>query len=315
MGYGTGTVNSATPCADAYNAATVGLAALLTAAGFTLVDTQTISTRTHKVWKSPGGSNSFGTDWYLDVAYTTTGSGAIYLAAIEFYDPATHVATRGPFGDTGTTIDATTFSRFGAGTAALETSWVPSPVSSGTNGIPINSGVATGFWFQVSLDAVMGFTTQDATRWTYAGLYDMTTNYASKAGAGAFPLISLTAGISSTIINCPFYQHGLTRIPPFTSMAGDAWGYLGHLDTLSGATNDWPALPSGSTTGMDFTASKISIKTDQASSPKRVIFGTLKNVWIVPASGITRGDTCKVAGVDSVLSAALGGYAVAIKAT
>lgn len=118
MGYKEGTIAAT---ADSSAAMYAVLATELTAAGYTLVDTVTIGSRTHKVWKSPAASNALGQDWFLDVAYTLTGVSPVYLMPFEQWDAAEKKAIRAPFwGPIALPVDAATGSRFGNTGYALE---------------------------------------------------------------------------------------------------------------------------------------------------------------------------------------------------
>lgn len=84
MSNATGTITSATPQVDLYNA----IETLMTAHdNWTLVDTAVIATATYKVWKNHGTgiteNNSFGSDFYVVIAYTTTGAGNMSIRACE----------------------------------------------------------------------------------------------------------------------------------------------------------------------------------------------------------------------------------------
>ena len=84
MSNATANITSATPQIDLYNA----IETLMTAHdNWTLVDTAVISTATYKVWKNHGtgvtDNNSFGQDFYLVIAYTTTGAGNMSIRACE----------------------------------------------------------------------------------------------------------------------------------------------------------------------------------------------------------------------------------------
>src|SRR3954469_25016645 len=150
---------TATQGADANPAATLyaTLAGGLTTAGFTLVDTQVISTRTHKVWKSAAANNAQGLDWFLDAVYTTTGAGSLWLFPMEFYDPATHLATRMVHGGlSSTTIDQTFYSINGATAFTLESASWPLNASNAT-GLPLLTSTSSfGYWFSVTGDRVIG---------------------------------------------------------------------------------------------------------------------------------------------------------------
>lgn len=180
MSYHAGTINDANPGAALYAVLAVDLAA----AGFTLVDTVVISTRTHKIWKSPAGSNAAGLDWYLDVHYTTTGAATLRFTVFEYFDPATDLGYRGPYGAASTVIDATTYSRFGATGSALETNWLTNMAT-----VTLAGSTTIGYWFSATPDRVMLMTDNNAQYVLYAGLFEPTAEHASYSGGALFPLI------------------------------------------------------------------------------------------------------------------------------
>lgn len=84
MANATGTITSATPQIDLYNAIET---AMVAHSNWTLVDTAVIATNTYKVWKNHGtgvaDNNSLGTDFYVVLSYTTTGAGVLTIRACE----------------------------------------------------------------------------------------------------------------------------------------------------------------------------------------------------------------------------------------
>jgi hypothetical protein len=193
----------------------------LLAAGFTLVDTVVIGGRTHKVLESDAADNDRGLTWYLDVSYPTTGiTGGMLMVPFEGYNSTTHVATRGIYAASNTTIDGTTYSRFGATTSALETNWNNTASSSASD----NPIVTTGFgWFMsATTDRVIFLSTTAPAELHYVGFFEPTADHVTAAGAALYPLIMVhfafssavpvsgTAGANSTV--------NFTRVPPMTSI-------------------------------------------------------------------------------------------------
>src|SRR3954466_3352347 len=159
MAYNTGAITDPSPGATLHTA----LASLLTTAGYSLVDTVVISTRTHKVWKSPAASNAANLDWYLDIAYTTTGNGNKWFLPFEGYDPSTDLGLRGIVSGTSiTTIDATPGSRFGATASSLESGNWFGPVQGTSMALTMTTATFT-YWASITADRVIVMHTNIAT--------------------------------------------------------------------------------------------------------------------------------------------------------
>lgn len=87
--YTSGTINSATPA----TALMTALDTHITANGWTFVETYTSGTNISNIYKSPGASNSFGTDFYVGLNRTSTTSD-VALFLCELYDSSTHYARK-----------------------------------------------------------------------------------------------------------------------------------------------------------------------------------------------------------------------------
>jgi hypothetical protein len=299
MAYITGSVTDPSPAAALYAL----MVPALTTAGFTLVDTVTISTRTHKVWKSPAAANAQNLDWYLDIAYTTTGVGTISLVAFEMFDPATDLGYRGPYNGNGQTIvDAATGSRFGAVGYALESTWFGAQQ---TNMQMALTTTAFAYWMTITADRVMFLYSGQPTLVMYAGFYLPDPLYAAKAGAMLFPLYSGRA--PGTAYSSP--NSALTRIPPLTSFPP---GWDASINCGHGFINgSYPELPTNPTTAYPFSAMPMSIAGGPNSKLGR--YGQFRDFLVVPASTVLRGDTCTIDGAPYVLTSA-SSYSYAIKA-
>lgn len=312
MAYITGSVTDANPGPALYAL----MAPALTTAGLTLVDTVTISTRTHKVWKSAAANNTQGLDWYLDIGYTTTGAGTITLQPFEFYDPATDLGYRGGVSVSSTVIDATTFSRYGATGSALETNWMGSTSYSGYPTALVTS--AFGYWVSATGDRVMMLLGNDATRVTYVGFYQPDSLYAAKAGAALYPLVgaSLYPGAPiGTSATQGSVTAALTRLPPVTTLAGSGWGTSLSIPVLTTSqSGSYPQLPAGSTLAYPLVALPIEMLVATSSAALSTRFGTLRDVALIPASGTVRGDTVTISGAQWVLSSSAGSQSVLFKA-
>lgn len=326
-------VNSANPAADLYgvtvgNSGAVGIAGLLTAAGFTLVDTVTISTRTHKVWKSPAGSNAAGLDWYLDVAYTTTGAGSIWFFPFENYNASTHVATRGAIQDSSTTVDATTFSRNGSTTAALESATGGMHPASATSNMNLVTQTSTLFRANVSVtaDRVIAYSRASTGRVHYCGLYTPSSAYSTAAGAGLFPLCVAQIGFPfansasgatacSASASSTTATFSLTRIAPLTALAagwqtqGQVFPTLTHAYGAVGAPTWtpelWPLMIIGGSTAASATGGTASLGK----------IGELKDIGFV-ATDASQNDGDTLSSGAYVLTARQGSYgSIAFKAS
>lgn len=192
MTYNTGTVNNANPGPTLYTALEVEL---LTA-GFTLVDTVVISTRTHKILKSDSSLNSLGKTWYLDVSYPTTGAGSMLMSPFEDFNASTDQGFRGPYSANSTTIDATTYSRYGAIGSALETNWANSAGYAELD-IPLSTA-SFGWWMSATTDRVIMMTTVSALELHYVGFFEPTADHVAAAGAAMYPLIVAHFGAASS---------------------------------------------------------------------------------------------------------------------
>jgi len=269
------------------------MAPALTTAGFTLVDTVVISTRTHKVWKSPAASNVQNLDWYLDIGYTTTGAGTIALVAFEMFDPATDLGYRGPYTASSAVIDPATGSRYGAAGFALETNWLP---NAGTAGIQTSlTTTAFAYWVSATADRVILMCGGAPTVVMYAGFYSPDPLYAAKAGGLIYPLYAgkAAAGSSST------QSAALTRVPPLTG--GMNWQTT--VET-SFSTASLPQLPGSSTAAYPFVAVPVPVLGTNAVTLGR--WGFLRDVYGVPSSGVIRGDTATIGGAGYVLASTSG---------
>lgn len=324
MTFDTNSMTSANPAADLYTA----LASALSTAGFTLVDTVTISTRTHKVWKSAAAGNSMGLDWYLDVAYTTTGAGSVWLGAFEDYVAGTDTGYRGPYNAAGSsTPDATYFSRYGATGSALETNWTH--ISNNCGQVQTQT-TAYAYWMSVTTDRVIMMTSVAPLNLTYCGFFDMYTPWANKIASAAYPLI--TALISSpAIINQGQHsapsgspQAALTRIPPVAASVN--WAQVrvccawvdtinplfttGSVATLSSQVNGCaPGAPLGYVDSATVAYGDARyggllqiIGSYGTGGTELFTIGTLKDVAVFFGQAVTRGDTIAISGTDWVMS-------------
>jgi hypothetical protein len=247
----------------------------LLAAGFTLEDTVVIGSRTHKILKSLGASNSYGLTWFLDVSYPTTGvTGGMLMTPFEDYNAATDVAYRGPYSASSATIEGTYYSRFGASGSALETNWVNTSAYSSLDN-PLSTG-ATGWWLSATTDRVIFMSTAASGELHYVGFFEPTADHAAAAGASMFPLIVTHFASASTIpasASSGSTAVVFTRVPPLSTIA---WGNQGIIDLpyaqLGGAVGG----------GGNFAATA---KTYLARRPVTMGYNTLNNSSASTATG------------------------------
>lgn len=309
MTYTSNSLTSANPAADLYTA----IASALTSAGFTLVDTQVISTRTHKVWKSAGGSNSAALDWYLDVAYTTTGNGSVWLGSFEGY--STPNGLRGPYKAAATdltTADASTFSRYGSSSSALETNWTH--VAGNTAQIQCQT-TAFAYFVSVTTDRVIAMTSVAPTSIAYCGLFDPFTPWANKCGSALYPLVTATVN-SPAAINSSAHSSGgtaaLTRRPPISDASNwttapsiqAAWCESG--GGIYGSGYAGPVVPVDTASSLLYDAphgGRLQIQhLWTTAGGNYVAIGLLKDVGVFLSNSVTRGDTITISGNTWVLS-------------
>jgi hypothetical protein len=287
------------------------LATKLLAQGWTLEDTVVIGARTHKVYKSAAAGNTYALDWYLDVSYPTTGvASGLLLAPFEGYTAASDVGLRGPYSASSTTLDATTYSRYGASTSALETNWANSASYSSldtalsTSAFVINASVTR--------DRVILLASTEPTQVSYTGFFTPTSAHASHAGAALFPLVMTrlngaldrSANSSQTGVAA-----ALTRVPKLSSVT---WGIscIVGANTMrlngriggaaSEADNQITTVPflvgMGGTNWTNATASQI---------------GELSGVQLGWAdAAVARGDTVVVGGTTYTLATQLSNAAI-----
>jgi hypothetical protein len=184
MTFITGSITNANPGPALYSA--IETAAL--AGGWTLEDTVVIGGNTHKVLKSAAAGNVQGLDWFLDINYPTTGTtGGIRFAPFEGYTAASDVGLRGPYATTDSTIEGTNYSRFGATTSALETSWANT--ASYTNlSVALTTSAFT-YNISITRNRIIVQLTNDQTKIAYTGFFTPSSAHSTHAGASLFPLV------------------------------------------------------------------------------------------------------------------------------
>lgn len=292
MTYITGTVTNANPGPTLWAL----MDTALLGAGFTLVDTVVISTRTHKIYLSAAAGNAISKDWYLDVAYTTTGAGQLFLGVMEFFDAATDLAYRAAFNGTGG-IEATYYSRYGATGQTLElAAWGyyhtggAGSVSNGTLDLVTS---AVGYWISITRNRVIVLLSTNPAWALYAGSYAPSVGHTAAAGADLYPLIAakLYGGgpVSMT-------ASGITRIPKHTSAGSMAWQIAAGYAPGTASIRP-PGLPADHVTAYARAAVPMTINTSGSAGNIAGAFpwaylGTFRDVATIAAEAtVVRGDT------------------------
>lgn len=295
MTYISGTITDANPGAAWYAV----IAPALTSAGYTLVDTVVVSTRTHKIWQSAAASNSQNKDWYLDVAYTTTGSGTLGFFVSEGYNATTDKYIRPTFNGASSVIEATFYSRWGATEVALEdANQQPRAGGGSANDLSITS-TAFGYWMSITTNRVAVGFSGDPTALQYHGLWNPLEPYKTKVGAAVYPLLSgkFTPGDIRHVQSGASPTLAVARSPLRTAaLVGNNW----NINTLTEPLElMWiPNIPAGTSVYQDRQAGPVYIRTNQYGSDTPTgIMGNLIDIMVVPATGTVRGDTLTVSGI------------------
>lgn len=301
MAFVYGTISDASPGSVLYTAIADGLAD----EGFVLVDTVVISTRTHKVWKCPAANNSHNLDWYLDVVYSTTGSGSMWFAPFEDFDPATDLGYRGIFANTGShPVDATTFSRYGSTGYALETNWATT-----STGLAFATNTTSfGYWISITPDRIAALSSVAASDVVYSGFYNPHPLHVAAVGTSAvYPLVNTKLHSSGDTVGANPTESALTRVPGLTGTTTNAYYHALYVRSVSTASFFYmPGLPSESTAGFSIRgATPVILMASTNYTGPATIWGTLHDVATVRATNtVVRGDTTTIAGSPWILTTA-----------
>lgn len=306
MTYLSDTLTSANPSADLYAA----LDTALTANGYTLVDTVTISTRIHKIYQNPAANNITGQDWYLDVTYTATGNANLFINLFESYDTSTEKALGGPYGaytqlTTNVSFGTSPYRVWGGSAQGLESNWMPNPVHaySAWNKLVLNDATF-GYWISVTKDRVIGMTTLEPNYTLYVGAYDPLPGHIAAAGTDLFPLV-VTRLNGGSGPNSGGHNTGtaITRLPKASSALVNVQG-SGVVQTFRAAAYTAPPLPTGAS---DFDIERTVWPSGIGMAVTTWGQGCLGMLYdILSASsdgGLTRGDTATIGGANYVISA------------
>jgi hypothetical protein len=288
------------------------LATKLLALGWTLEDTRVIGARTHKVYKSAAAGNTYALDWWLDISYPTTGvATGVLLTPFEGYDSATGVATRGPYSASNTTLDATTYSRYGASTSALETNWANT--GSHTSLAMTLLTTSFGIYASVNRNRVILLSTTAPTAVSYAGFFTPTAEHAAHAGASLFPLVTtrltgladrISASASSAV------AAALTRVPKLSAVNWQSHCVVGpNTMRMNGKVGGTASEGDGQVTSVPFL---VGVGGTSWTSGVATHIGELDGIECAYAdASVTRGDTTTSDGTACVL-ATVNGAGVAL---
>lgn len=293
MTFITGSITNANPGPALY--AVIETAAL--ADGWTLDDTVTIGGNTHKVLKSAAAGNTYALDWYLDINYPTTGTtGGIRFCPFEGYTAASDVATRGPrTGSSDSTIETTYYSRLGATTQALETTWANTASNTGLSTALTTSAFT--YWVSITRNRIIVLLSNVGTSVAYAGFFTPTSAHTSHAGASLFPLVMavINSGASAFASTSSTASMAFTRVPKSTSTN---WGSNAGTDRLGLITSGQVGVADSLNTGQTLLSPLPVYMGAQAASssvPGGSFVGTFDGLatgYVV--SSAIRGDTVTV---------------------
>lgn len=159
MGAGTGTITSATPSVDLMTA----LDTQFTTNGWTFIETFTSSTNVTNIYKSPGTSNSFGTDFFVGMNRTSTTSSVAFML-FEIWD-ATGKKCRKYAPNGSNTAPDTDYSIVDA------TGLAPNAMNVKAT-IPVATSTTFTWWSSITADRAMFTSSVSTTSGGYVGLFD-----------------------------------------------------------------------------------------------------------------------------------------------
>jgi hypothetical protein len=294
------------------------LATAMLALGWTLEDTVVIGARTHKVYKSAAAGNTYGLDWFLDVSYPTTGvATGLIITPFEGYTAASDVALRGPYSASSTTFDATTYSRFGATTSALETNWANAGTYTSLDS-PL-SIAGFGLLASITRDRVIVCVSTEATQASYAGFFTPTSEHTAHAGAALFPLITVRlSGRSDRASDSSIgnVSAALTRVPKLSSISNWSTHCVVGVDLarMNGVVGGVASEADNQITSSPFMVGSGASTWSTTSAPISRV-GELDGVQCARMdAAVVRGDTVTVSGDSFVTSTVLTGFGLLIEA-
>lgn len=288
MSNGQGTINSATPQIDLMTAIE---AAMTAHDNWTLVDTAVIATATYRVWKNHGTgvtlNNSFGQDFYVVIAYTTTGAGNISIRACEDVTLASDLMIRPCMEDASnpTLADASGIASTSYSTAAGVMTFNATPA--------IAPNTSTYYFILTRNGLHLGLRRSDsATLYSvYVGLFESRVTIANE-----FPLLMIANTQANTNISVSNAFGGTSRHPGRISQAANTSNFMHNLAAMT--------LTVGDTGNVDLfrgmpQAAKLVVQAvaGSASIANQPLFGRIRGlmyetVFLPPAAGValTMGD-------------------------
>ena len=237
MAYYEQAYNTATPALDIMT----NLQTWMPANGYTFVETYTSGTNISDVYKSPGTSNSFGTDFYIAFNRTSTTTTVVSPMVFEQWDAVNKKAIKyapqtggttmtpasdGSVNDSGVLLSVTT-----AGASLYKSTYMFAPVST-----------ATTLYININIDRIIWGSGTDYLYHGYAGLYDSFNN------ANPFPLVVATWGYQgNTSVYGTYTAYGAVTREPWISSSTANWGV--HCFNYSSSYYLYPYF--GSTPGVN----------------------------------------------------------------
>lgn len=212
MAYYEQAYNTATPALDIMTS----LQTWMPANGYTFVETYTSGTNISDVYKSPGTSNSFGTDFYIAFNRTSTTATIVPVMIFEQWDAVNKKAIKyapqtggttmtpasdGSVNDSGVLLSVTT-----SGASLYKSTPIFAPVST-----------ATTLYININIDRILWGSGTDYLYNGYAGLYDSFNN------ANPFPLVVATWAYHASAYGT-YTQYGSVTREPWISSSGANWG-------------------------------------------------------------------------------------------
>lgn len=290
MTTGNATINSATPGNVLKDAIETAFAAH---SNWTFIETVVITTTSWNIWKNHGtgvtDNNSFGSDFYVAIGYTTAGGITCTIKTFEAWDATGKLAIRPvPTGGQATNADA---SALATGGVVLSTSTMLSAIIQLTATPNTNE-----YYIAVSKNALkVNLRRSDLTTiyGLYAGIFEPLVTDANE-----FPLCM--GGLATTMTNLTVGAFGTSRHPKRVSQAALTNQFCYNLINMT--------PPSGNTGNVDLfynkiEAPRVGLVGTGGSTTSAPILGYLRGmlydtVIVNPAAGTTlgMGDTISVDG-------------------
>lgn len=281
MTYASGTITDANP-GPAFVAV---IEAALTANGWTLEDTNVISTSTYRTWKNPAANNVTGKDYFISLRYTTTGAGSYGHYVHETWDPTSNLGQGFVTGYTGTQSITAPNHRLLDTAVALDSSFI-----TGTPAISLPSS-SFGYWVSATANRLILLVSSDPTNVYYVGNYVPDQNFVDAAGAAMLPLIRARVPEANATNN-------ITRLPQFVGSSAPS----SLVDTVAASTMTGnfptPSIPAGDLSIGVRRGIRVPIR-----ALNRNVLGYIPDLLLFRCSTtVARGDTIAIDGVNWVMS-------------